>query len=260
MEGSFMSKYHINKNGVPAPCRAKEGNCPYGGMDGNEDHFDTLEEAQKHIDNENERIHGLAAKVKTSLTADEGFQKIKEMIIENNAKFSEEQQDGYDDSYNNLYGWSPGEDGHHDARIVIKVSNESLQKMAESMDDYEYEGFLEESQEYIKDRVDELKSEQHYLTSEEKEEIFESINKENRLEMIENDVYGIFESVEFSDYIKDELEDKTGGTVDPLHLDTEIERNDDDSYTIISTATNVDTEFTKDDYDMMTYDPHDDLF
>lgn len=40
-----MSKFHINKHGVPAPCRAKEGNCPYGGEDS---HFDTQEEAQEY--------------------------------------------------------------------------------------------------------------------------------------------------------------------------------------------------------------------
>ena len=41
-----MSKFHINKHGVPAPCRATKGNCPYGGSDGAENHFNTEEEAQ----------------------------------------------------------------------------------------------------------------------------------------------------------------------------------------------------------------------
>lgn len=41
-----MTKYHINNHGVPAPCRAKKGNCPYGGSDGTENHFNTEEEAQ----------------------------------------------------------------------------------------------------------------------------------------------------------------------------------------------------------------------
>ena len=26
-----MAKFHINKHGVPAPCKAKPGNCPLGG-------------------------------------------------------------------------------------------------------------------------------------------------------------------------------------------------------------------------------------
>lgn len=26
-----MARFHINKHGVPAPCKAKSGNCPLGG-------------------------------------------------------------------------------------------------------------------------------------------------------------------------------------------------------------------------------------
>lgn len=37
-----MSKFHINKHGVPAPCKAQKGNCPY---DGEDSHFNTVEEA-----------------------------------------------------------------------------------------------------------------------------------------------------------------------------------------------------------------------
>lgn len=51
-----MSKFHINKNGVPAPCRAKPGNCPYGG---DERHFDTVEEAQRFADKENAEKYGI---------------------------------------------------------------------------------------------------------------------------------------------------------------------------------------------------------
>lgn len=40
-----MSKFHINKHGIPSPCRAQKGNCPYGGED---NHFDTQEEAQEY--------------------------------------------------------------------------------------------------------------------------------------------------------------------------------------------------------------------
>ena len=46
-----MARYHINKNGVPSVCKAKPGNCPYGGQDGNENHFSNIEDAQKAADN-----------------------------------------------------------------------------------------------------------------------------------------------------------------------------------------------------------------
>lgn len=51
-----MAKFHINKNGVPAPCKAKEGNCPLGG---DETHFYNMEDAQAHADKVNEGKHGI---------------------------------------------------------------------------------------------------------------------------------------------------------------------------------------------------------
>jgi len=51
-----MSKFHINKNGVSAPCRATKGNCPLGGEG---QHFNSEEEAQAFITNQMEKEHGL---------------------------------------------------------------------------------------------------------------------------------------------------------------------------------------------------------
>lgn len=50
-----MSKFHINKHGVPAPCRAIKGNCPLGGAD---THFDSQEQAQNHADKKNSAEFG----------------------------------------------------------------------------------------------------------------------------------------------------------------------------------------------------------
>lgn len=55
-----MTKFHINKNGVPAPCKAKTGNCPLGGDD---THFKTKEDAQAHADKLNESQHSLLPSV-----------------------------------------------------------------------------------------------------------------------------------------------------------------------------------------------------
>ena len=51
-----MSKFHINKHGVPAPCKATKGNCPLGGDDS---HFNSEEEAQSFINEQMESEHGL---------------------------------------------------------------------------------------------------------------------------------------------------------------------------------------------------------
>lgn len=57
-----MSKYHINKNGVPAPCKAQQGKCPYGGEGGTENHYNTLEEAQEAAHAINAQEHSLLPK------------------------------------------------------------------------------------------------------------------------------------------------------------------------------------------------------
>lgn len=51
-----MSKFHINKQGVPAPCKATKGNCPLGGDD---QHFNNEKDAQAFVDNQMEKEHGL---------------------------------------------------------------------------------------------------------------------------------------------------------------------------------------------------------
>ena len=50
-----MTKFHINKHGVPAPCRATKGNCPLGG---DESHFSSQEEAQAAVDKINAAEYG----------------------------------------------------------------------------------------------------------------------------------------------------------------------------------------------------------
>lgn len=63
-----MARYHINKHGVPAVCRAKPGNCPLG--DENR-HFSSAEEAQRHADTEAEREHGMLPGMREHLQKEE---------------------------------------------------------------------------------------------------------------------------------------------------------------------------------------------
>ena len=39
-----MAKFQINSKGIPAPCHAKKGNCPFGGEDS---HYDNMEKAKE---------------------------------------------------------------------------------------------------------------------------------------------------------------------------------------------------------------------
>lgn len=56
-------KYHIDKNGKPAICKATKRPCPLGGA---EAHFDTMEEAQAYADEQNKQQFGLLGVEKPS--------------------------------------------------------------------------------------------------------------------------------------------------------------------------------------------------
>lgn len=53
-------RYHINKHGVPAVCKAQPGNCPLGG---NDNHFNTKKDANNFIQQQNMKQHGLLPQV-----------------------------------------------------------------------------------------------------------------------------------------------------------------------------------------------------
>lgn len=62
-----MTKYHINKKGIPAPCRATKGNCPLGGEG---EHFSNKEEAEKRAKQLLEKEYGLIKNVDGALEKD----------------------------------------------------------------------------------------------------------------------------------------------------------------------------------------------
>ena len=59
-----MSKYHINKKGVPALCKATKGNCPLG------EHFKTEKEAEEFQTETMEREHGFLPEVNSESKLD----------------------------------------------------------------------------------------------------------------------------------------------------------------------------------------------
>lgn len=75
-------KFHINKHGVPAPCKATKGNCPLGGASGNENHFDNAQDAQEFANQDNERQHGLLPSMKTEVSRDNMNSRASEVFAE----------------------------------------------------------------------------------------------------------------------------------------------------------------------------------
>lgn len=67
-----MTKFHINKNGVPAPCKAKTGKCPLGNKS---QHFASQKEAQDYVDNLSEEKYGFLPKIKNNDLSEEWKQK-----------------------------------------------------------------------------------------------------------------------------------------------------------------------------------------
>ena len=71
--------YHIAKNGTPAICKAQPGKCPLGNQD---EHFDTVEEAQIYADELNQKYRDAYNGFKEKLKKDrlEAIEKNKDKI------------------------------------------------------------------------------------------------------------------------------------------------------------------------------------
>lgn len=57
-----MTKFHIKENGNPGPCKAQEGNCPFGQ---DAPHFSTAEDARTHYEHLNTALATAAQKTQT---------------------------------------------------------------------------------------------------------------------------------------------------------------------------------------------------
>ena len=65
-----MNKYHINKHGVAAVCRARSGNCPLGG---DEQYFNSEQEAQEYANKVNEERYQMLPEVNNEDYIDEKY-------------------------------------------------------------------------------------------------------------------------------------------------------------------------------------------
>lgn len=72
-----MTKYHINKKGVPSLCRATNGNCPFGESS---QHFNTREEAQEHIEKVEKEKNGILPGIGTDNRSEEDRKVATELV------------------------------------------------------------------------------------------------------------------------------------------------------------------------------------
>lgn len=121
-----MAKFHIGKKGEPTVCRAKNGNCPFGGE---EQHYSTKQEAQqaieKSLENQHKTINSIQKTNTVSLSSDELINKLYDNI-------SNVLMDSY---YYNKYDTSDAKPGNF-SKKQWKDINASFEHMYENIDSF----------------------------------------------------------------------------------------------------------------------------
>lgn len=117
-----MSKFHINKHGVPAPCRAQKGNCPYGGEDS---HFDTQEEAQEYANKLHSEEFGVLGGVDNNEHTQkytQSFEFSSQELSDMKGKYANVDYDGKSFSGEVIGTYYDG-DGSHNNGVIIQGSD-----------------------------------------------------------------------------------------------------------------------------------------
>lgn len=117
-----MSKFHINKHGVPAPCKAKPGNCPYGGS---ESHFNTIEEAQEYANRLHAEEFGVLGGVDNNghtKKYTESFEFSSQELDDMKGKYANVNYDGKSFSGEVIGTYYAG-DGSHNNGVIIQGSD-----------------------------------------------------------------------------------------------------------------------------------------
>lgn len=154
-----MTKFHIGKKGTPTRCRAKDGNCPFGGES---QHYDNIQDAKEAIENKNTKQHDVFAssKKKKDVLSKEEFTENMLKII-SNGNLSNVENDVYnffnensDSIFNIIRKRIEDSDNLEDnARDYIRFTNESLERLA----DVKLDSLDKETKEHLLDSMDELK-------------------------------------------------------------------------------------------------------
>jgi len=128
-----MTKFHINKHGVPAPCKATKGNCPLGGDDS---HFSSKEEAQAFVNNQMENEYGLLGMTPSvpavkNITINHDFDEVfpddwNERGIQATGIYSDDLKDAFD--YGPRENEEPWEKGYRDLYEAIKDDTDRIAK------------------------------------------------------------------------------------------------------------------------------------
>lgn len=199
-----MTKFHINKNGVPAPCKASKGKCPLGGADGTENHFDNYQDAQAAADEKHERENGFIHNISEggtyngdefSATAEQNLRLRKPITSENIGEVLSEATkdknimfDFKTESFNNTpVEFSAEVENMGDGRFKVHAKKASYFQAEEDFEsEEEYEDYLAEGPD------DEVEYSYEFTTEDLKEQAPESSVSEDKAPgAMYSSIYGV---------------------------------------------------------------------
>ena len=144
-----MTKYHINSKGVPSPCRAVKGNCPFGGDSGSENHYNSAEEAQAAADERNQSEFGMFPADKLSPAANTAISAVDSSIAADGSHDLSYEIDGFENEPLAIDGSiSKVDDNTYEFNGVEKIPT----MVEEDFDEpEEYEEYMEDPEYYEED-------------------------------------------------------------------------------------------------------------
>ena len=127
---ALANKFHINSKGVASACMAKKGKCPFGGSSGEENHYDSYEEAQAEADKKLESEYGILYQKEKGKTVDDLDGYVNEEVKENSIKFAAQVT---------LEGKNYGKDASRDTQAVLEDYADYVEKQEDGKEMKLYE-------------------------------------------------------------------------------------------------------------------------
>lgn len=127
-----MTKYHINKHGVPAVCTAQPGNCPRGG---DESHFDSLDKAEASVNKSMTNQYGILSTIEANEIKDiDGllhYVEEKEILDEVLSRLDDEEIESISNELHKINGgYSQGIDN-----VIDSYNNSDFESVSEVIHD-----------------------------------------------------------------------------------------------------------------------------
>lgn len=154
-----MSKFHINSKGVPAPCKAQKGNCPFGDADS---HYNSVEQAQEIADKLNKKEYGILSEVNSGLPTAKELDKMHlsdvDVVLKDGTKLTGILTDNNKDSIKLRFGGNKHKDVKLEDIHNVKPLSEHKYFSKEYRDELRQDNRARPEFRYSKDDLDNYKN------------------------------------------------------------------------------------------------------